>query len=150
MLRHVSVLGPSSGSHIVLAKVTIKSHNNFAVTVWYYGSMPCCVVLYCEECPAGQQHARCKNENSKLQFIQNKYWTFTCFGIVMSCRSLILVMNCILLSEFFVLCINCKNMHGMETYNFKKIPVLFSLSHSVSAYYLCLAALLEILSMYQA
>jgi len=32
----------------------------------------------------------------------------------------------------------------------KKMAVLFSLCHSVSAYYLCLTALLEILSMYKA
>ena len=52
-LRHVSVLGPSSGSHIVPVKVTIKSHINFAVPVGYCGSMPCCVMLCCEVCPAG-------------------------------------------------------------------------------------------------
>ena len=47
------VLGPSSGTHIILAKVTLlKSHMNFAVPFGYCGSMPCCVMLCCEECPA--------------------------------------------------------------------------------------------------
>ena len=56
-LRHVSVLGPSSGSHIVLARVTIKSHINFAIPVGYCGSMPYCVMLCCEECPAADVHS---------------------------------------------------------------------------------------------
>jgi len=30
----------------------IKSHINFAVPVGYCGSMLCCVMLCCEECPA--------------------------------------------------------------------------------------------------
>ena len=37
---------------------------------------------------------------------------------VKKCRSWILVMNCILLSEFVGCCINCKNMHDMSNIKF--------------------------------
>jgi len=57
MPRHISVLGPSSGSHIVLAEVTTKSHINFVVPVGYCGSMPCCEMLCCEECSAMDVHS---------------------------------------------------------------------------------------------
>jgi hypothetical protein len=54
--RHVSVLRPSSGSYNSLAKVTLEIVINFVVPVGYCGSMPCCVMLCCEECPATDVH----------------------------------------------------------------------------------------------
>jgi len=52
-LRHISVLWPSSGSYsyIVLAKVTLIKVTSFHYSSWFCGSMPCCVVLYCQEYP---------------------------------------------------------------------------------------------------
>ena len=47
MLRHVSVLGPSSGSYIVLAKVTLL--NNFTIPLGFVAAYR--VVLCCQECP---------------------------------------------------------------------------------------------------
>jgi len=47
MLRHVSVLGPSSGSYIVLAKVTLLQViliSLFQLVLWQHAVL-CCVVL---------------------------------------------------------------------------------------------------------
>ena len=56
MLRHVSVLGPSSGSCIVLAKVTLLKVT--LISLFQLGIVAaCCVVLCCEECPVTDVHS---------------------------------------------------------------------------------------------
>ena len=55
--HHISLLGPELNAYREGIALKKNLHTNFVVQVGYCGSMPCCAMLCCEECPATDVHS---------------------------------------------------------------------------------------------
>ena len=97
------------GAVLSLLKLHYKSHINFAVPLGYGDSMPCCVMLCCEECPATDVHSvlRCVIITQRSIECTSVAGHSTTFVIVASSWLFILILL-LLLQNTFAAVQNCQ------------------------------------------